>query len=53
MAEKELIFGIPFVPKALWIAFGKTINLVFIIIKEFGQICQVLTAVFSYRAELP
>lgn len=53
MAEKELIFGIPFVPKALWIAFRKTINLVFIVIKEFGQICQVLTAIFSYSAELP
>ena len=53
MAEKELIFGIPFVPKALWIAFGKSINLILIVIKEFGQICQVLTAVFSNRAELP
>ena len=53
MAEKELIFGIPFVPKALWIAFSKTINLILIKIKEFSQICQVITAIFSYRAELP
>lgn len=36
MAEKELIFGIPFVPKALRIAFGKSINLILIEVEEFG-----------------